>query len=188
MTGRRRRNDDEPSNGIGDVLGAARRGMGVSLERAAAHTHLRETYLAALERDDVDDLGLDPAYVRGTLRTYADYLGLDSVSLLARHRARVVHGAGPATASDAVVPDDRPSPRPALRIVAGVVGLVIIAVLAFVLGETLVRRSIVPFWEMSGHGVVAWEPGPATPDKKLRGSWFRETRVGPATPDKKLHL
>jgi hypothetical protein len=120
------------------------------------------------------------------LRTYADYLGLDSVSLLANHRARVAHGAGPATPSDAVVLDDRPSPRPVLRIVAGVVGLVIIAVLAFVLGETLVRRSIVPFWEVSGHGVVAWEPGPATPDKKLRGSWFRETRVGPATPDKRL--
>jgi hypothetical protein len=156
MTERTRSSDDEPSNGIGDVLRAARRGMGVSLERAAAQTHLRETYLAALERDDVEGLGLDPAYVRGTLRTYADYLGLDSASLLARHHASVALVAGSRTPSDAAATDDRPRPHRTLRIVAGVVGLIVIAVLAFVVGETLARRSLLPFWEASDHGLVAW--------------------------------
>jgi cytoskeleton protein RodZ len=72
---------------VGDTLRAARRGMGFSLQDAAAHTNLRETYLTALENDKVEPLGLDPAYVRGSLRSYADYLGLDATALLARYRA-----------------------------------------------------------------------------------------------------
>jgi hypothetical protein len=94
--------------------------------------------------------------VRGTLRTYADYLGLDSASLLARHHASVALVAGSRTPSDAAATDDRPRPHRALRIVAGVVGLIVIAVLAFVVGETLARRSLLPFWEASDHGLVAW--------------------------------
>jgi hypothetical protein len=45
--------------------------------------------------------------VRGTLRTYADFLGLDSASLLARHRTE----AGPGTSgSPAAAPVERVRP------------------------------------------------------------------------------
>lgn len=157
MTLLKTREREEPAGCVGDTLRAARRGMGVSLGDAAAQTHLRETYLSALEADDVDALGLDPAYVRGTLRTYADYLGLDAPSLLARHRANGAQtvgsealggratrdpaqnaGAGEADA------DDQPGWRHVTRTVGGVVGLVIIAVVAFAAGEMLAGRVALP--------------------------------------------
>ena len=76
--------------------------MGIPLERAARDTDLRATYLAALERDDAESLGLDPSYIRGTLRTYADYLGLDSRALVARHRAGGAPGRDSAAVADPV--------------------------------------------------------------------------------------
>lgn len=131
------REREVPSGGVGDTLRAARRGMGVSLEDAAAKTHLRKTYLTALEDDNVEALGLDPAYVRGTLRSYADYLGLDATSLLARYRANGAHA--PAT-----VEGDQAVWHQLTRIVGGVVGLIIIAVVAFAAGGMLAQRSVLP--------------------------------------------
>lgn len=157
MTRRRHRTDDASPSGIGDVLGAARRAMGISLHDAAQATHLRESYLAALERDDVAGLGLDPAYVRGTLRTYADHLGLDSEELLARLRvhtgATETAGGGepaggePRAGASVSEPGggestERTTARRAPVALAGVVGLLVIAVGAFVLGETLARRVV----------------------------------------------
>jgi cytoskeleton protein RodZ len=188
MTRRRRRRDDASPGGIGDVLGAARRGMGISVERAAAATHLRESYLAALERDDVTALGLDPIYVRATLRTYADYLGLDSESLLARHRA----DAGPDEASGTPVvarvgastsepvaggAADRPTPRRVLGATAGVIGLLVIAVVAFSLGETLARRMA----RSAPSGAVAAMPSAAGDDAAVLSRSGAASEV-PATP------
>lgn len=76
------------AGGIGHVLRDARRNLGVTLTEAAQRTRVRETHLAALERDELESIGIDPVYVRGIIRTYAEYLGLDSAALLARYRAQ----------------------------------------------------------------------------------------------------
>jgi hypothetical protein len=72
--------------GIGDTLRAARRQQGRTLADAAAETRVRETYLAALEEEDFAAVGGD-VYVKGFLRSYARYLGMDPAPLLDRFRA-----------------------------------------------------------------------------------------------------
>ena len=65
---------------IGRILEQAREERGLSLHQVEQATKIRARYLKELERENVDVL---PAvYVRGSLRTYADYLGLDSEALV----------------------------------------------------------------------------------------------------------
>lgn len=74
---------DERDKGfdIGAVLRQARSERGLSLEEVQEATKIRVRYLEGLEREDYDVL---PAavYVRGFLKTYANYLGLDGEELI----------------------------------------------------------------------------------------------------------
>jgi cytoskeleton protein RodZ len=66
---------------VGDILRAARRRRRVSIERAADETRIRADYLMRMESDEFDFLA--PAYVRGFLRSYARWLGLEPSPLVA---------------------------------------------------------------------------------------------------------
>lgn len=61
---------------FGRTLEQARIATGLSLEEAAAATHISPRYLRALEEEDVAELPA-PIYAKGFLRAYAQYLGLD---------------------------------------------------------------------------------------------------------------
>jgi len=69
--------------GIGDSLRQAREAAGLDLRQAAQETRISIRFLAALEEEQFDLL---PAavYVRGFLRSYASYLGLDGQDLIGR--------------------------------------------------------------------------------------------------------
>lgn len=67
--------------GIGPALRKARLLRGKSLEEASRETHIRADYLRALERERFDAL-LGDVYVRGFLRSYSAYLGLDPGKVL----------------------------------------------------------------------------------------------------------
>jgi cytoskeleton protein RodZ len=69
----------EPTS-TGALLRSARRKRRVSVERAAEETKIRADFLMKMESDEFDFLA--PAYVRGFLRAYARFLGLDPVPLL----------------------------------------------------------------------------------------------------------
>ena len=73
------------TTGIGEALRAARRQQGRSLADAAAATRVRESYLAALEEEEFAALGGD-VYVKGFLRSYARFLGLNPEPLLEAYR------------------------------------------------------------------------------------------------------
>lgn len=62
--------------GIGRALRKARLRRGKSLEEASRETRVKPEYLRALEAESFDVL-LGDVYVRGFLRSYARYLGLD---------------------------------------------------------------------------------------------------------------
>jgi cytoskeleton protein RodZ len=66
----------DPRTGVGSSLRRAREVRGVTLDEAARDTRLRVDQLDALEREDFDVLPGE-VYVRASLRTYANYLGLD---------------------------------------------------------------------------------------------------------------
>src|SRR5712692_793501 len=63
------------------MLRTAREAKGVSLAQAEAATMIRRAYLQALEDDDYHTLP-GAVYVKGFLRNYAVYLGLDPSHVL----------------------------------------------------------------------------------------------------------
>ncbi|WP_424658893.1 helix-turn-helix domain-containing protein [Desulfofundulus sp.] len=65
------------------MLREARHARGLSLEQVEAETKIRRKYLEALEEEAFDVLP-GRVYVRGFLRNYARFLGLDAGALVAR--------------------------------------------------------------------------------------------------------
>jgi cytoskeleton protein RodZ len=71
---------------IGRSLELARRERGLSLNQVEQETKIRARYLKELERENFDVL---PAvYVQGSLKTYANFLGLDGEALTRELRRR----------------------------------------------------------------------------------------------------
>lgn len=136
---------DRPATGIGPALRRARLRRGKSLEEASRETRIRAEYLRALEGDAFDVLQGD-VYVRGFLRSYSSYLGLDPdkvVSAYARHS-----GPTPPPPEPALLQG-----RPATPRALGswpVAGAVAISVLVAAAAFGLLSRS-------------AWLPEPASP-------------------------
>lgn len=71
---------------LGDTLRERRASLGISLEQAETHTKMRTRLLEALESGEYDRLP-DPGYVRGYISSYARYLELDPLPLLAMYKA-----------------------------------------------------------------------------------------------------
>ncbi|MDQ0286345.1 cytoskeletal protein RodZ [Desulfofundulus luciae] len=68
---------------IGNMLREARQARGLSLEQVEEETKIRRKYLEALEEEAFDVLP-GRVYVRGFLRNYARFLGLNAEALVAR--------------------------------------------------------------------------------------------------------
>src|ERR671911_1287158 len=64
---------------IGRSLELARKERGLSLHQVEEETKIRARYLRELERENFDVL--PPVYVQGSLKTYANFLGLDGETL-----------------------------------------------------------------------------------------------------------
>jgi Helix-turn-helix domain/Domain of unknown function (DUF4115) len=92
---------------LGEEFRSAREARGLSLSDVAERLHIRSVYLAAIEDEDWHVIGA-PVYVRGFMRTYARFLGLDPEAAVARFSASVPAGTPAATA-----------PRPAQTASAG---------------------------------------------------------------------
>ena len=78
---------DQRSYGIGVALKDARRRAGIDVKEAEERTKIRARYLRALEAEDWEALPA-PAYVRGFLRTYGQFLGIDGEALADEFRRR----------------------------------------------------------------------------------------------------
>lgn len=122
--------------GIGETLRAARRQYGRSLADAAAETRVRETYLAALEEEEFSALG-GSVYVKGFLRSYAKFLGLDPEPLLEAYRSEYERVDDVPMVSSQPAPsmrsrESRPGPA-AIVVVAGVL-LFVLAGIGMVVG------------------------------------------------------
>ena len=82
---------------IGNSLREARLRQGLDLARAESDTKIRTKYLNALEEERFEVLPGE-TYVKGFLRTYADYLGLDGQLYVDEYNSRFSSG------EDAFVP------------------------------------------------------------------------------------
>ncbi|HLB45244.1 MAG TPA: helix-turn-helix domain-containing protein [Candidatus Limnocylindrales bacterium] len=135
--------DAAPAPPVGETLQLARERKGVDLYRAERDTKIRLRYLSALEDGDYDELPA-PVYTKGFLRNYAIYLGLEPDDILDRWRDEMEQQR---TATRvAVIPPPMPIVEPGGRrlhitpsmIVAGLVGLVVIAFVGYI-GIQLLR-------------------------------------------------
>jgi cytoskeletal protein RodZ len=81
-------NDDGAHAGskIGRTLELTRKERGLSLRQVEQGTKIRVRYLRELERENFDVL--PPVYVQGSLKTYANFLGLDGEALTRELRHR----------------------------------------------------------------------------------------------------
>jgi cytoskeleton protein RodZ len=66
---------------VGSILRRCREYNGIALKDAAEATRITKSYLQALEEDRPEDLP-SPVYLKGFLKTYATYLGLDGEELI----------------------------------------------------------------------------------------------------------
>ncbi|MBQ3365634.1 MAG: helix-turn-helix domain-containing protein [Acidaminococcaceae bacterium] len=71
---------------VGKVLQDARVAKELTLERAAQETNIRKAYLEAIEQNDFATLQGD-VFVKGIMRTYGNYLGLDGAKLVEEYKA-----------------------------------------------------------------------------------------------------
>lgn len=77
---------------IGEVLKRTRTRLKLDVRTVEEQTKIRTKYLRALENEEWETLP-GPTYVKGFLRTYASYLGLDADALVDEYR-RTVEGSG----------------------------------------------------------------------------------------------
>lgn len=129
---------------LGDTLRERRSALGISLEQAEDGTKIRAKLLDALETGTYDKLP-NPGYVRGYISSYARYLELDPVPLLAMYRAET--GAG--RFHDINLPDEAVAPRDQQhavpwKVAAAVVAAIVVLSLGIWLATRLSRGPATP--------------------------------------------
>jgi len=134
---------------IGSSLRAARMRQELELSQAEHDTRIRAKYLRALEDERFDVLP-GPAYTKGFLRTYADYLGLDAQPVVDEYNKRFP------------LEEEEPEPPPQLRIrrrrFAVAPWLLVVAALA--------ASIAVLAWGLSGKGSHHASPPPSTAQRR----------------------
>jgi cytoskeleton protein RodZ len=132
------------ATGIGPALRNARLLRGKSIEEASRETRIKADYLHALERERFEAL-LGDVYVRGCLRSYSSYLGIDADHVLTIYSGRF--GAPSPTVTDGPLPagdGDRAHGLPELvrhHPSWSVLAVVAVLVLAVFAGMGLLSRS-----------------------------------------------
>ena len=110
---------------LGDVLRAAREQKGLDLTRAERETKIRSRYLSALELGEYRDLP-GAVYVKGFLRNYGHYLGLDPEYLIDLYRLE--SGAGQPDRSVSL-PRTTTARAPAFVVTPGAVAALVLTLL-----------------------------------------------------------
>lgn len=72
---------------IGSTLREARVRRSLTLQQVEEDTKIRVKYVQAMENEDFDIMP-GPTYVKGFLRTYSEYLGLDPDVIIGEYRSR----------------------------------------------------------------------------------------------------
>jgi len=91
---------------IGRTLELTRKERGLSLRQVEQGTKIRARYLRELERENFDVL--PPVYVQGSLKTYANFLGLDGEALTRELRRRLPPEDEPEAPAHIELPKDDP--------------------------------------------------------------------------------
>jgi cytoskeletal protein RodZ len=116
--------------GLGDEFRAAREARHLSLSDVSEQIHIRSVYLQSIENEEWSVIAA-PVYVRGFVRTYARFLGLDPEHAVAEFNASIgelaarPHEPVPLGTIDR---DRRPSPW---LFIAGIAALILVAFVGY---------------------------------------------------------
>jgi hypothetical protein len=132
---------------IGSSLKDARLRKGLSLAEAAESTKIRSRHLQALEDEQFDVLP-GQTYVRGFLKTYADFLGLDGQLYVDEYSSRFW-----------VNEDGAPSPRRKVRVRRKHHGRIEMNMIIFtVVAMVGVATLVIAAWKFGGASTNAQKP------------------------------
>jgi len=129
---------------IGNSLREARLRRTIEFAQAEQATKIRGKYLRALEDERFDQLPAE-TYVKGFLRTYADYLGLDGQLYVDEYNSRFVAG------EDTVGRPRRSTVRPEHRNRSLETNIVLLALAVI----SIVTVVVISAWKTSGSGPTA---------------------------------
>ena len=130
---------------IGEKLRTARSQKGYSLEQVARDTHIAKRFIEALESEDFDIFPGEP-YLLGFLRTYSEFLGLDSQEMVTLYKNLKIQEQ-PAPIDELIV---KKSPRPYV-----IAGLAVLVLAGLAIGGFFLIQS----------GVFSGENGQPTADR-----------------------
>jgi cytoskeleton protein RodZ len=130
---------------LGDRFRAAREARGLSLSDVSEQIRIRSVYLAAIEDENWKAIGA-AVYVRGFLRTYARFLGLDPEEVVTAFNGAVRPSE---EAAPAPLPSrERPSKRGSLMVwIAAAVAMVLVAYVFY--NALTMRREAAPIASQS---------------------------------------
>jgi cytoskeletal protein RodZ len=114
---------------LGDEFRSAREARGLTLSDVAEQLHIRSVYLNAIETEDWKAIGA-PVYIRGFIRTYARFLGLDGESAIGRYN-ETVPAERPSSAATVLTADDDGSGPSLWAVLAIVVAIGLVGFVGF---------------------------------------------------------
>lgn len=151
------------SEALGERFRAAREARGLSITDVAEQIRIRSLYLAAIEDENWNTIGA-PVYVRGFLRTYARFLGLDPEEAVgAFNRTQPLPQTNAPASETEPSRSERPSwVGPAVLWGAATVAVLLIAFVVF--SElTMPRRAGLPATAAASAAPVAASPTASAP-------------------------
>jgi cytoskeleton protein RodZ len=124
------------SDALGERFRAAREARGLAVSDVADKIRIRSVYLAAIEDENWNAIGA-PVYIRGFIRTYARFLGIDPEDAV-----RAFNRAQPPAAADLPAQDTAPRPVMAGRtsMLIWVAAAVAVLLVAFVVYNELTMQ------------------------------------------------
>jgi cytoskeletal protein RodZ len=174
--------------GLGERFRAAREERGLTLSEVGEQLRIRSVYLAAIEEENWKAIGA-PVYIRGFLRTYARFLGLDPEEAVGEFNT--ASGVAPSLAPSAEIRTS--SGQRSMKPLLWIAGIVAIALIGFVIyvyvspprAVTTAQRSAAPPASPSASAVTA-HPSPRPQPLLTRtlalnvisASWLRVTIDG----------
>jgi cytoskeleton protein RodZ len=129
------------SDALGQRIRAAREARGLSLSDVAQQLRIRSVYLAAIEDESWSTIGA-PVYIRGFLRTYARFLGIDPEEAVAAFNRTQPQPPQTLPGRDAAEPETASRRGSPLIWIAAAVAVLLIAFVTY--NELTLRRALAP--------------------------------------------
>jgi cytoskeleton protein RodZ len=130
---------------LGERFRAAREARGLTLSDVAEHIRIRSVYLAAIEDENWAAIGA-PVYIRGFLRTYARFLGLDPEEVVTEFNGQASAPAAPVPSAPGAPPKtsylaDEQAPARGLSPLIWAASLVAVVLIAIVVYNEAMLRA-----------------------------------------------